>query len=290
LERLVEFHVVHGHPAALCPLLHLGESPSLSMDERRSVAERVVLAAAGQVPVWVHVSAPSTAAQIELAQHAEQIGAKAIVAAAPYYQGLAADSLASHFAELSGAVRISVILYNSPGQACGPALPPTMIGRLAAEHTNIVGLKDASFDARYWIEVPMPLTVGIEVSGFVRATGSGVENLLPGQPVAALLNNFVDLPGAGGYAEIARARADLTIPPRSIGDLTDAAAMLINGTTAWMAIHDMARVKSGESVLVLGATGGLGALLGQLAAKAGAGRVIGVIGSASKHEAALRLG
>jgi 4-hydroxy-tetrahydrodipicolinate synthase len=153
LERLVEFHVVRGQPAVLCPLLHLGESPSLSIAERRSVAERVVHAAAGQVPVWVHVSAPSTAAQIELAQHAEQIGAKAIVAAAPYHKGLADDPLASHFAELSDAVRISVILYNSPGSACGPALPPTMIGRLAAEHINIVGLKDASFDARYWIEV-----------------------------------------------------------------------------------------------------------------------------------------
>jgi NADPH2:quinone reductase len=105
-----------------------------------------------------------------------------------------------------------------------------------------------------------------------------------------LLNNFVNLPGASGYAEVARARADHTIPLRSVGDLTDAAAVLINGTTVWMAIHDMARVQSGESVLVLGVTGGLGALLGQLAAKVGAGRVIGVIGSASKHEAVLRLG
>jgi len=138
--------------------------------------------------------------------------------------------------------------------------------------------------------LPMPLTPGIEVSGRVREIGLGVEHLSPGEPVAALLNDFVNLRGAGGYAEVAKARAALTVRLDAHADLATAASVLVNGATAWMAISTLARVQKDECVLVLGATGGLGALLGQLARKAGAARIIGVVGSAAKREVAARLG
>jgi NADPH2:quinone reductase len=152
-----------------------------------------------------------------------------------------------------------------------------------------VGFVDTLF-RRGAFPLPLPLTLGIEVSGHMRDVGPDVAGLAPGDPVAALLNDFVSLPGAGGYAEIALARAALTIPLTRGASLAQAAAVLVNGTTAWMAIKDLARVGRGEDVLVLGATGGLGRLLGLLARKAGAGRVIGVIGSETKREAASRLG
>jgi NADPH:quinone reductase len=138
--------------------------------------------------------------------------------------------------------------------------------------------------------LPLPLTPGIEVAGVVREVGEGVGNFRLGEPVAALLNNFADLRGAGGYAEVALARADLTMPLRSPEDAARSAAVLINGTTAWLAIHALARVGPGETVLVLGAAGGLGALLGQLSLQAGASRLIGTTGSEAKRTAAQKLG
>jgi NADPH2:quinone reductase len=152
-----------------------------------------------------------------------------------------------------------------------------------------VGLVDTLF-RRGVVPLPMPLTPGIEVSGHVRSVGAEVDRLRPGDPVAALLNDFVNLPGAGGYAEVARARAALTIRLDANVDLAGAASVLVNGTTAWMAVAELARVMRGEDVLVLGATGGLGGLIGQCARRAGAGRVIAVVGSASKRDAAARLG
>ena len=104
--------------------------------------------------------------------------------------------------------------------------------------------------------------------------------------MAALLNDFVNLPGCGGYAQIARARAALTIPLPDRCDLADAASILVNGTTAWMALRDVARVKQGEKILVLGATGGLGSSIAQTARKTPAAQVIGMVGSASKRKAA----
>lgn len=136
---------------------------------------------------------------------------------------------------------------------------------------------------------PMPLTPGIEVSGHVRDVGPDVQHLAKGQPVAALLNDFVNLPGAGGYAEIALARAALTIPLRQNSDLAAAAATAVNGTTAWLAVHDLAQLQPGETVLVPGAAGGLGSFLVQIARHAGA-RVIGLAATAAKQEAARHLG
>ena len=148
-----------------------------------------------------------------------------------------------------------------------------------------VGLVDTIF-RRGELRIPMPLVPGIEVSGHIREVGAGVGDLHPGQPVAALLNDFVNLPGCGGYAQIARARAALTIPLPDRCDLADAASILVNGTTAWMALRDVARVKQGEKILVLGATGGLGSSIAQTARKTPAAQVIGMVGSASKRKAA----
>lgn len=136
---------------------------------------------------------------------------------------------------------------------------------------------------------PMPFIPGIEVSGHVRELGPDVSHLSPAQPVAALLNDFVNLPGAGGYAEVAVARAALTIPLQRDVDLTVAAAVPVNGATAWLAIHDLAHLQAGETVLVPGAAGGLGGLLVQIALRAGA-HVIGLVSSEAKREAARHLG
>lgn len=131
--------------------------------------------------------------------------------------------------------------------------------------------------------LPTPLTPGIEVSGHVREVGEGVVGFEPGQPVAALLNDFGRGMRAGGYAEVAVAHAAMTTRLPEGADLARMAAVPVNGVTGWLALRDLARLGVGEDVLVLGAGGGLGGITGRLAAIHPARRTIGVVGSPGKR-------
>jgi NADPH2:quinone reductase len=153
-----------------------------------------------------------------------------------------------------------------------------------------VGLVDTFFRSGR-LPIPLPAIPGIEVSGHIRALGPGVEDKQIGQRVAALLNDFVNLPGCGGYAEITRARAALTVGLPDDCELADAASVLVNGTTARMALRDVPRGRDDARILVLGATGGLGGLIGRTARRElPTARLIGMIGSASKRQTAREFG
>lgn len=134
-------------------------------------------------------------------------------------------------------------------------------------------------------ELPLPFTPGIEVSGFVRAVGTAVQGLAVGQPVAAL-----SIVAGGGYAEYVIVPSALVVPLPPDLPLEIAAAVPSNTTTAHLICHDLAHVRAGETVVVHAAAGGVGSLLGQMARAAGAGRVIGTVGSRAKIEYATALG
>ncbi|WP_131735694.1 quinone oxidoreductase family protein [Actinomadura roseirufa] len=131
-----------------------------------------------------------------------------------------------------------------------------------------------------------PFVPGIEVSGRIRAVGTGVTGFAVGQPVGALLNDFGRGARAGGYAEIAVAHASMTVPLPADADLARVAGVLVNGVTAWMALHDLARLRVDDDVLVLGASGGLGGIVSHLAAQHPVRRVIGVVGSDARRASA----
>ncbi|MGW3734232.1 quinone oxidoreductase family protein [Streptomyces sp. NPDC005148] len=139
------------------------------------------------------------------------------------------------------------------------------------------GVNFADLKARsegYRVE-SLPHVPGLEVSGRVRAVGHGVEGLRPGQEVAALT-------GGGAYAEVVVAEADTVFPlPKGV-DLRAAAALPTVLPTAHALLHEVGRLRAGESVLVHGAAGGVGTVAGQLARAAGAGAVYGVVSSAAK--------
>ncbi|MET3803227.1 NADPH2:quinone reductase [Nakamurella sp. UYEF19] len=154
-----------------------------------------------------------------------------------------------------------------------------------------VGLVDTRFrDGTF--EIATPFIPGIEVSGYVRSVGAGAgaDRFQAGRPVAALLNDFGRAPGGGGYAGIVVARADLVVPLADGVDLARAAGALVNGTTAWIALHDLARIAPSESLLVLGATGGLGTAVVRLAVAAGVRQIIGVVSSEEKRRKAIAAG
>lgn len=129
----------------------------------------------------------------------------------------------------------------------------------------------------------LPFVPGLEVSGRIRAVGAGVEGLRPGQEVAAFLDS-------GGYAEVVTAPAATVFPLPDGVDLRTGATLPTVLPTAHALLHEIGRLRAGESVLVQGAAGGVGTVAGQLARAAGAGAVYGVVSSAAKAEYALAHG
>ncbi|MEV5534041.1 quinone oxidoreductase family protein [Streptomyces prunicolor] len=123
----------------------------------------------------------------------------------------------------------------------------------------------------------LPFVPGLEVSGRVREIGAGVEGLTVGQEVAALT-------AGGAYAEVAVTDAVTVFPlPKGV-DLRTAATLPTVLPTAYALVHSVGRLQPGETVLVQGAAGGIGTVVGQLARAAGAGSVYGVVSSAVKAE------
>src|SRR5579875_2098988 len=128
----------------------------------------------------------------------------------------------------------------------------------------------------------LPRIPGNGVGGRIRAVGPGVDPAVVGTGVVTTTG------GAGGYAELAVARADDAVPvPPGLG-LREAVALLADGRTA-LGLLRQARVAPGEWVLVEAAAGGVGSLLVQLAAGAGA-RVVGAARGARKGELVASLG
>ncbi|MFJ6084381.1 zinc-binding alcohol dehydrogenase family protein [Streptomyces sp. NPDC092369] len=129
----------------------------------------------------------------------------------------------------------------------------------------------------------LPFRPGIEVSGRVRAVGAGVTDLAVGQEVTALTEG-------GAYADVAVANAVTVFPLPSGVDLRTAATLPTVLPTAYALVHTVGRLQPGETVLVQGAAGGIGTVVGQLARAAGAGAVYGVVSSAAKSAYAREYG
>jgi len=115
--------------------------------------------------------------------------------------------------------------------------------------------------------VSVPLKLGVELSGVVDALGEGVTLLTVGDEVfysARVLNN------EGGYAEYHVERADLMAKKPESLSFAEAAAMPIAASTAWVCLAERGRVQSGDRVLILGGSGGVGQFAVQIASNIGA--------------------
>jgi len=117
-----------------------------------------------------------------------------------------------------------------------------------------------------YMPVSLPFTPGIDFSGTVVELGSGVKNLSKGQAVFGIAK--------GSYAEYAVASVGELVPKPNNVSFEAAATLPIGSLTAWKAVED-AGVKSGQTVVVQGAAGGVGLFAVQFARQKGA-KVIGV--------------
>ncbi|MDI4633474.1 NADPH:quinone oxidoreductase family protein [Pelomonas sp. V22] len=135
---------------------------------------------------------------------------------------------------------------------------------------------------KYQIKPPLPFVPGTEFAGVVDAVGEGVMGFKPGDEVAAFA-------GTGGFATHACIPAALAMPLPPGFAFEDAAAFICTYATSHHALMDRAALQPGETVLVLGAAGGVGTAAIQIAKAAGA-RVIAAASSDEKCQRCLQLG
>lgn len=137
-------------------------------------------------------------------------------------------------------------------------------------------------EGKYQFKPPLPFVPGSEFAGEVEAIGDGVRHVKPGDPVAAISNS-----GGFGTHAIVDAPRVLPLPPGFA--VEDGAAFAFTYGTSHHALMDRAALQPGETVLVLGAAGGVGSAAVQIAKAAGA-RVIAGASTDAKCEFCRGLG
>ena len=135
---------------------------------------------------------------------------------------------------------------------------------------------------QYQIKPPLPFVPGAEFAGHIDAVGEGVPQLRVGMPVAAIS-------GTGGFGTHAIVKATRVLPLPPGFALEDAAAFAFTYGTSHHALVDRAQLRAGETVLVLGAAGGVGTAALQIAKAVGA-RVIAATSSDEKCALCRELG
>jgi 4-hydroxy-tetrahydrodipicolinate synthase len=150
--RVIEFLLRH-NASSLCINLHLAESLNLTTDERKLLTKTAVEVTAGRVPVIVHVSMPGTDQAVDLARHAEKVGADCVIAIAPYYWKPSQEGLYEHFSAIMSATDLPFIAYSSPTIMDGIGISPSTLVKLMERFPKFIGLKEASHNWEKYLEL-----------------------------------------------------------------------------------------------------------------------------------------
>jgi 4-hydroxy-tetrahydrodipicolinate synthase len=140
-RNLVDWQIAEGTDG-LVPVGTTGESPTLSHDEHDQVVAWCIEQAKGRVPVIAGAGSNSTAEAVELARHAEEAGADAVLVVTPYYNKPTQEGLYQHFKAINDAISIPILIYNIPARSVIDMSVDTM--KRLFELTNIAGVKDAT--------------------------------------------------------------------------------------------------------------------------------------------------
>ena len=138
---LVDWQIAEG-TSGLVPVGTTGESPTLSHDEHGQIVQWCIEQAKGRVPVVAGAGSNSTKEAIELAQHAQESGADAVLVVTPYYNKPTQEGMYQHFKAINDAIRIPIIIYNIPPRSVIDMSVETM--KRLFELDNIAGVKDAT--------------------------------------------------------------------------------------------------------------------------------------------------
>lgn len=142
LHRLIDYQLQNGADF-LCILATTGETPCLSLEERKQIKETIVKQVAGRVPILMGCGGNNTAAIVEELKKGDFSGIDGILSVCPYYNKPSQEGLYQHFKAIACATSLPVVLYNVPGRT-GINLKPETTCRLAEDCDNIVAIKEAS--------------------------------------------------------------------------------------------------------------------------------------------------
>lgn len=190
---------------------------------------------------------------------------------------------------LAGSAAVRAVVCNElgpPDRLVVEERPEPVVGEggvLVDVEAAGVNFVDGLFVAgRYQIKPPLPFVPGNEVAGTVREVGAGVRRVVPGDRVLASV-------GLGGFASVVATRADAVERIPDGLSSTAAAAFTQSYCTALFGLRDRAALRAGETLLVLGAAGGVGTAAVQVGKALGA-TVIAAASSPERVERALAAG
>ena len=168
-------------------------------------------------------------------------------------------------------------LTEMPDPAPGEGQLLVRVKACAINYPDVLIIED-----KYQFKPPRPFAPGGEIAGTVEAVGEGVEGWSAGDRLIAMI-------GHGGLAEkvLVSAAKALPLPPER--SFEDGSALILTYATSIHALLDRGRLKEGQTLLVLGAAGGVGLAAVELGKAYGA-RVIGAVSSGEKAEAARQAG
>jgi dihydrodipicolinate synthase/N-acetylneuraminate lyase len=179
--KMVEFHVRHGAPAIAWPH-HKAESLNLTIAERKLGAEIAVKTVAKRVPVSIFTGTLSEEDSLDIARHAEKIGADALLIISPYCRRPTQDEIFDSVVRIATEVSLPVLTYNSPWRnGEGVEFTAELTKRLIDRLPNYIGMKDASFHSEKFMEISrtaLKLRPDFKII-------MGVEHLLPSYALGA---------------------------------------------------------------------------------------------------------
>lgn len=163
----------------------------------------------------------------------------------------------------------SLVLQDLPEPVAGPG---DIVVDVKAAGVNFPDV--LTVQGKYQVRPPLPFTPGNEFAGVVRAVGAGVDGFAPGQRVIGFTRT-------GAFAEQAVAPASAFLPMPDDMDFDVAAAITLTYGTSYHAVADRGALQAGETMLVLGAAGGVGLAAIEIGKSLGA-RVIAAASSDEK--------
>jgi 1-pyrroline-4-hydroxy-2-carboxylate deaminase len=173
----------------------LGESATLSFDEKVALWSTLIVAVGDRVPVVAAIASLSTSEAVTLAKRAADVGCSGLMVLPPYVYRSEWREMKAHVESVIRATNLSCMLYNNP-VAYGTDFLPEQIRELAQEHENLAAVKESSTDVRRitWIKEltadRLEISVGVDdaiVEGIAAgAVGwvAGLVNALPKESVA----------------------------------------------------------------------------------------------------------
>ncbi|MFV0559820.1 MAG: 4-hydroxy-tetrahydrodipicolinate synthase [Enterococcus sp.] len=155
LQTLVAFHLANQTDGILL-LGTTGESTTLSSEEEKRIVHSVMEQVDHKVPIIVGVGTNSTEKTVTRARIFAEMGVDALLVITPYYNKTSDAGMLAHFTTIADAVDVPIILYNVPSRT-GISISINVL-RILAQHPNIQGIKEASGDFSYLMQVARLVT------------------------------------------------------------------------------------------------------------------------------------